>query len=64
VRHGAGSPVVLRFFFLIAGGLYSVTALRKTGPKVTVYARHLELKQASKQASMHACKRHNQNASR
>jgi glyoxylate carboligase len=27
---------------LIAGGLYSVTALRKVGAKVTVYARHLE----------------------
>jgi hypothetical protein len=30
--------------FLIAGGLYSVTALRKTGAKGTVYAKHLEEK--------------------
>jgi hypothetical protein len=38
---------------LIAGGLYSVpvTALLKTGAKVTVYARHLELKQACIHAS-------------
>jgi len=37
--------------FLIAGGLYSVTALRKTGAEVTVYAKHKELKQACKHAS-------------
>ena len=43
--------VTLVFF---ADGLYLVTVLRKTGAKVTVYARHLELKQASKQASMQA----------
>jgi len=39
------------FFFIIAGGLYSVTALRKTGGEKTVHAKYQELKQASKQAS-------------
>ena len=41
-------------YLIAVGGLYAVTALRKAGAKVTVYARHLELKQASKQASKHA----------
>jgi hypothetical protein len=36
---------------LIAGGLYSVTALRKTGGEVTVYTEYQELKQTRKQAS-------------
>jgi len=40
-----------RDFFFIAGGLYSVTALRKTGGEKTVHAKYQELKQASKQAS-------------
>jgi len=38
-------------FVLIASGLCSVTALRKTGIEETMYAKHQELKQASKQAS-------------
>jgi hypothetical protein len=32
---------------MIAGGLYSVTALLKTGGEETVYPKHQELKQAS-----------------
>ena len=36
---------------MIGGGLYSITALRKTGAEDKVYSRHQELKQASKQAS-------------
>jgi len=36
-----------RLFF---DALYSVTALRKTGGEEAVYAKHQELKQASKQA--------------
>jgi hypothetical protein len=36
--------------FLIAGGLYSITTLRKTGAEETVYSKHQDLKQASKQA--------------
>jgi len=36
---------------LIVGGLYSITALRKIGAGETVYSKHRELKQASKQAS-------------
>jgi len=39
---------------LIGGGLYSITALRKTGAEDKVYSRHQELKQASKQASKQA----------
>ena len=37
-------------FFFIAGGLHSVTALRKTGGEETVYPKNQELKQASKQS--------------
>jgi len=33
---------------LIVGGLYLVTALRKTGAEVKVYTKHLDLTQASK----------------
>ena len=40
------------FLFLIVGGLYSITALRKIGAEETVYSKHRELKQASKQASV------------
>jgi hypothetical protein len=36
------------FVFQISSGLYSVTSLRKTGGEETVYAKHQELKQASK----------------
>jgi hypothetical protein len=46
--------------FFIVGGLYSITALRKTGAEDKVCSKHRELKQASKQAS----KRHNQDTSR
>jgi len=35
-------------FFLIVGGLYWVTALRKTGAEVKVYTKHQGLTQASK----------------
>ena len=38
----------------MVGGLYSITALRKTGAENKVYSRHQELKQASKQASKQA----------
>ena len=34
--------------FLIVGGLYWVTALRKTGGEVKVYTKHQDLTQASK----------------
>ena len=44
------NPLYSSLFF-IDGGLYSITALRKTGAEETVYAKHQELKQASKQAS-------------
>jgi hypothetical protein len=40
---------------LIAGGFYSITALRKMGGEVTVYAKHQGLKQASKQAPQPKC---------
>ena len=33
---------------MIVGGLYLVTALRKTGAEVKVYAKHQDLTQASK----------------
>jgi hypothetical protein len=39
------------FLFLIVGGLYSITTLRKIGAEETVYSKDRELKQASKQAS-------------
>ena len=39
---------------MIGGGLYSITALRKTEAEDKVYSRHQELKQASKQASKQA----------
>ena len=42
---------VVPFFFLIAGGLYSITELRKTGAEETVYLEHQERRQASEQAS-------------
>ena len=34
--------------FLIVGGLYLVTALRKMGAEVKVYTKHLDLTQSSK----------------
>ena len=36
----------------LIGGLYSITELRKIGAEETVYSKHRELKQASKQASV------------
>jgi len=45
---GARVPEVLPA--AIVGGLYSITALRKTGAEDEVYSRHQELKQASRQA--------------
>ena len=42
---------VIGIRFLIVGGLYSITALLKTGAEDKVYSKHQELKQASKQAS-------------
>jgi len=48
---GASVPEVMTpFSFLIVGGLYSITALRKTGAEDKMYSKHQELKQASKQA--------------
>jgi len=48
--HGARVPEVLPAYnFLIVGGLYSVTALRKNNEEgVKVYTKHQDLTQASK----------------
>ena len=48
--------VFLRTIFLIVGGLYWVTALRKTGGEVKVYTKHQDLTQASKHHKQIMCR--------